>query len=123
MSPPPHHRLAVELTVWIAEQVTQLGKLSQSPTGPILDSANSPFAGALYRILSLDCAATTDANGNPPNSDAYGQPPPHFRLMVEPDIRARLQNRAIAPRLFSNTVRDFVRLHDHVPHAFQLTGG
>jgi hypothetical protein len=122
MIPAQQHRLAVELAVWIAEQVRQLGAFSDSPAGPILDSANSPFAGACYTLWSLDCATTTDANGNSPRDDGYGAPPPHFRLATEPDIRARLASREIVPKRFSETVRDFVRLHDHVPEAFQLTG-
>lgn len=115
------HRLAVELAVWIAERVRQLGEASDSPDGPIFDSANSPFAGALYTLWSLNCATVTDANGNTPRDEGHGAPPPHFRLATELDIRSRLASREIMPKGFSEVVREFVRLRDHAPEAFQLT--
>ena len=122
MSPTQHHRLAVELAVWIAERVRQLGELCESPAGPIFNSANSPFAGALYTLWSLGCAITTDANGHTPSDEGHGAPPPHFRIASEPEIRSRLASLEIKPKYFSETVRDFVRLQEYAPETFQLTG-
>ncbi len=122
MIPAQQHQLAVELAVWIAERVRQLGESSDSAAGPIFNSANSPFAGALFTLWSMDCATITDRNGDVPNYDDYGAPPPHFRIASEHEIRSRLPSREINPKQFSETIRDFVRLQEFAPEAFQLKG-
>jgi hypothetical protein len=115
-------RLSVELAVWIAERVRQLGEFTESPVGAIFNSAGSPFAGAFYTLWSLNCATVTDAKGNAPRDEGHGAPPPHFRLATEREIRSSIANREIWPKHFSELVRDFVRLLEYSREAFQLTG-
>jgi hypothetical protein len=87
----------------------------------VLDSATSPFTGAGYTLWDLGAVVLTDAEGNPPVYQDYGSPPPHFRFADEAGVRLAVAGKKITPKAFSELIRDFVRMHEHVPGAFALT--
>ena len=120
MTPAEQH-LAIELAVWNADQVRRFGTFKPSPIGPLLDSADSPFAGACYSLWDLGCAFTYEGDGSPRRGD-HGAPPAHFRIADEREIRQALAEREIMPKQFSSLIHHFIMLRDVTPEAFALTG-
>jgi len=121
VTPAGQHRLAVELAVWIADQVRRFGAFKPAAGGDVLDSATSPLTGACYTLWGVGGAVTTDADGNPPDDRGYGSPPPHFRLAGEIELRRALDGRKITPKDFSRLIGDFAGMREHAPEAFELS--
>ena len=120
MTPREHQALGIELAVWEAAQAWRLATFRESPAGPLIDSATSPFVNVCWALWELGCAKTLAADGGPPRGD-HGAPPPHFLIAREQEVRATLAEQTIMPAQFSSLLGTFIRLQPQVPEAYQLT--